>query len=351
MFFEICALSGYALLALGGRNALLATFNYLMVGSIGACFYLIGVAYLFIKTGTLNMAHLFELMPMVYLAKSILIAFIFVNIGLFIKMALFPVHSWMPNVYSRAPISTTCLMAPLGTKLSIYILMRFYFFVFSHEYVYHVLNIQPLMVWLATIAIIAGSIYAVFHTSFLKTITFIVVAEIGYIVGGLWIGHPDSIIGSIYHIVADALMTLSLFMIAGLVLFILKSDKLSKFNYVFRKLPFTTIGLITVFLSIIGVPPTSGFFSKFYLIKGAYQMGHYAFIFALLFSSLTALFLFFRLFEQYFYNKPSDDVLVRKEPILLTIPLLITSFLIVALGVSFNFWYEFILNIIPVGLR
>ena len=263
VLFEICALSGYALLALGGRNALLATFNYLMVGSIGACFYLIGVAYLFIKTGTLNMAHLFELMPMVYLAKSILIAFIFVNIGLFIKMALFPVHSWMPNVYSRAPISTTCLMAPLGTKLSIYILMRFYFFVFSHEYVYHVLNIQPLMVWLATIAIIAGSIYAVFHTSFLKTITFIVVAEIGYIVGGLWIGHPDSIIGSIYHIVADALMTLSLFMIAGLVLFILKSDKLSKFNYVFRKLPFTTIGLITVFLSIIGVPPTSGFSQSF----------------------------------------------------------------------------------------
>ena len=149
------------------------------------------------------------------------------------------------------------------------------------------------MVWLATIAIIAGSIYAVFHTSFLKTITFIVVAEIGYIVGGLWIGHPDSIIGSIYHIVADALMTLSLFMIAGLVLFILKSDKLSKFNYVFRKLPFTTIGLITVFLSIIGVPPTSGFFSKFYLIKGAYQMGHYAFIFAFAFFIFNSIIFIF----------------------------------------------------------
>ncbi|MGC6367667.1 MAG: complex I subunit 5 family protein [Candidatus Marinamargulisbacteria bacterium] len=353
VLFEICALSAYALLALGGRKSLLATFNYLMVGSIGACFYLIGVAYLFIKTGTLNMAHLFELMPMIYFAKSVLIAFIFVNIGLFIKMALFPLHSWMPNVYSRAPISTTCLMAPLGTKLSIYILMRFYFHVFSPEYVYHVLNIQTLMVWVATISIIAGSLFAIFHSSFLKTVTFIVVAEIGYIVGGLWIGHPDAIIGSIFHIVADSLMTLSLFMIAGIILFLLKSDKLSNFNHVFKNLPYTTVGLIVVFASIIGIPPTSGFFSKFYLIKGAFQMGHYMFIVALLIASLTALFLFFRLFETSFYNNDSTDTQlpVKKEPVLLVLPLLVTSGLIIALGLTFSFWLQFIMNIIPVGLR
>ena len=112
VLFEICALSGYALLAVAGRRAYLATFYYLLIGSIGACFYLIGVAYLFVKTGTLNMAHLSDIIPMIYFTKSILIAFIFINIGLFIKMALFPVHGWMPNVYSKAPISTTCLMAP-----------------------------------------------------------------------------------------------------------------------------------------------------------------------------------------------------------------------------------------------
>ena len=110
-------------------------------------------------------------------------------------MALFPVHGWMPNVYSKAPISTTCLMAPLGTKLSIYILMRFYLMFFRQSMYYQVLNIQTIMVWFATIAIIAGSFYAIFHTNYRKIITFIIVAEIGYIVGGLWIGHADSIVG------------------------------------------------------------------------------------------------------------------------------------------------------------
>ena len=353
VLFEICALSSYSLLASGGRKTYLATFYYLLIGSIGACFYLIGVAYLFIKTGSLNMAHLFELIPPIYFTKSILVGFIFINLGLFIKMALFPVHSWMPNVYTKAPISTTCLLAPLGTKLTIYILLRFYFDVFTPEYVFEVLNIQNFMVWLSTIAIIVGSLYAIFHTNYRKIIAFIVVAEIGYIVGGVWTGHPDSLMAAIYHIVADSLMTLSLFMIGGMVLFYIKSEKVSDCGNIFKRLPFTAIALIVVFASIVGIPPTSGFFSKMYLIKGAFQMGYFQFIVALLFSSLASLFIFFRIFESYFYSK--DDAMgisTRiKESRLFVIPLVSVSAGIILLGITFNYWFQFIQNIIPMGLR
>ncbi len=353
VLFEICALSSYSLLASGGRKAYLATFYYLLIGTIGACFYLIGVAYLFIKTGSLNMAHLFELISPIYFTKSILIAFIFINIGLFIKMALFPVHSWLPNIYSKAPISTTCLLAPLGTKLSIYILIRFYFDVFSHEYVYQVLNFQNVMVWLATIAIIVGSMYAIFHTTFRKVITFIVVAEIGYIIGGVWSGHPDSLTGAIYHILADSLMTLSLFMISGMILFYLKSEKLSDTANIFRQLPYTGLAIIIVFASVVGIPPTSGFFSKLYLIKGAFQMGYFQFIVALLFSSLVSLFIFFRIFEEYFFNKSDNlsSIVSIKESRLFIIPLVSVSIAIIGLGITFNYWFQFIANIIPEGLR
>ena len=353
VLFEICALSSYSLLASGGRKTYLATFYYLLIGSIGACFYLIGVAYLFIKTGSLNMAHLFELIPPIYFTKSILVGFIFINLGLFIKMALFPVHSWMPNVYTKAPISTTCLLAPLGTKLTIYILLRFYFDVFTPEYVFEVLNIQNFMVWLSTIAIIVGSLYAIFHTNYRKIIAFIVVAEIGYIVGGVWTGHPDSLMAAIYHIVADSLMTLSLFMIGGMVLFYIKSEKVSDCGNIFKRLPITAIALIVVFASIVGIPPTSGFFSKMYLIKGAFQMGYFQFIVALLFSSLASLFIFFRIFESYFYSK--DDAMgisTRiKESRLFVIPLVSVSAGIILLGITFNYWFQFIQNIIPMGLR
>lgn len=352
VLFEICALSSYSLLASGGKKTYLATFYYLLIGSIGACFYLIGVAYLFIKTGSLNMAHLFELIPPIYFTKSILIGFIFINLGLFIKMALFPVHSWLPNVYSKAPISTTCLLAPLGTKLTIYILIRFYFDVFTPEFVFQVLNIKNMMVWISTIAIIVGSMYAIFHTNYRKIITFIVVAEIGYIVGGVWTGHPDSLTGAIYHILADSLMTLSLFMIGGMILFYIKSEKISDCANIFKRLPFTAVALIVVFASIVGIPPTSGFFSKMYLIKGAFQMGYFQFIVALLFSSLASLFIFFRLFESYFYNKSDDVGIVRiKESRLFVIPLLSISTGIIVLGITFNYWFHYIQNIIPLGLR
>ena len=352
VLYEICALSSYALLASGGKRATLATFYYLLIGTVGACFYLIGVAYLFIKTGTLNMGQLFEHIPSIYFTSSILVAFIFINVGLFIKMALFPLHGWLPNVYTKAPISTTCLLAPLGTKLSIYILIRFYFHVFGPEYVFQVLNIQPFMVWLATLAIVVGSVYAIFHTNYRSTIAFIIVAEIGYIVGGLWIGHPDSIAASIYHILADSLMTLSLFMIAGTVLFYLKSEKTSAFALTFRQLRITSISLVVVFASIVGIPPTSGFFSKMYLIKGAFAMGHYQFIVALLFSSLASLFIFFRLFEAYFYSKPPEPApSIIKEDRLFTLPMIGVSTGIILLGVTFNYWFSVISTIIPVGLR
>jgi multicomponent Na+:H+ antiporter subunit D len=352
VLFEICALSSYALLAAGGKRAVLATFYYLLIGTIGACFYLIGVAYLFIKTGTLNMSHLFELIPPVYFTTSILIAFIFINVGLFIKMALFPLHGWMPNVYTKAPISTACLLAPLGTKLAISILIRFYFDVFGIEYVYHVLGIQSAMVWLSTIAILIGAIYAIFHTSFRHVISFIVVAEIGYIIGGLWIGHPDSILGAVYHIGADALMTLALFMIAGNLIFHFKSDKLLTSKNLFKQLPLTSTGLIIVFASVVGIPPTPGFFTKLFLIKGAYQMEYTPFIVALIASSLTGIFIFFRIFELSFFEKkdPSDGTVI-KESRWLSIPLLLVCSTILLFGITFNFWHDYILNIIPGGIR
>ena len=147
-------------------------------------------------------------------------------------------------------------------------------------------------------------------------------------------------------------MTLSLFMIGGLILFLVKSDKVDDFKLIFGRLKLTTIGLIIVFASIIGIPPTAGFFSKMYLIKGAFQVGQYQFIIALLLSSLTSLFIFFRFFESYFYKKESESITASvKEPLLLTLPLMVTSIFIIGFGLTFSYWYQFILNIIPIGLR
>lgn len=348
VLIEIAALSYYALLAIGGPRSVFPTLYYLLIGSVGACFYLLGVGYLFIKTGSLNMAQLSELLPLVFSSKGVLIGFIFINCGLFIKMALFPLHGWLPNVYSKTPISTCCLLAPLMTKVSVYVLIRFYLTVFSPEYVYDGLNIQSWMMWLATIAIISGSIYAMYHTNIRTTITYIIVAEIGYMFGGIWLGTHDGVLGAVYHIVADSLMTVLLFMIVGVITFYLPSMKHA--HQLFRRLPYTAFCLFTVFASIIGIPPTSGFFSKVYLIKGALQIGQWPFIVALLVSSLAGVYIVFRLFEASFFSVASNSEPRINESPLVVVPMTIAATLIVGFGLTFHYWHGYIASFLPEGL-
>ena len=265
-------------------------------------------------------------------------------------MALFPLHGWLPGVYGKTPISTCCLLAPLMTKISVYVLIRMYFNVFSLEFIYNVLDIQNLMVIMSSVAIIMGSLYSIFHTNFRKIVTYIVVAEIGYMVGGIWIGTESSITAAIYHILADSLMTLLLFMIVGMIIFYLKSDSLEKAGVVFKQLPYTAISLVIVFASIIGIPPTSGFFSKFYLIKGAIEVGQWHFVGALIFSSLVGLFILFRLIEGVFFNEEKTELPIITEDMILVLPMLVTAALVIILGVTFNYWFNYISIMLPGGV-
>ncbi|MCP3677839.1 MAG: monovalent cation/H+ antiporter subunit D family protein, partial [Deltaproteobacteria bacterium] len=102
VLMEISALTNYALIAIGKDRALISSFNYVIMGTIGACFYLLGVGHLYIMTGSLNMADLFNILPTLYGSNAILVAFILILVGLWIKMAFFPLHGWLPNAYTYA---------------------------------------------------------------------------------------------------------------------------------------------------------------------------------------------------------------------------------------------------------
>nr|HDN00267.1 monovalent cation/H+ antiporter subunit D family protein [Deltaproteobacteria bacterium] len=112
VLLEIAALTGYGLLAMGEERAPLATLNYLYMGTIGACFYLLGVGYLYIVTGSLNMVDIARLLPPIYQSKAVLAAFIICMVGVWLKMAFFPLHAWLPNAYTYANSAASSLIAP-----------------------------------------------------------------------------------------------------------------------------------------------------------------------------------------------------------------------------------------------
>ncbi len=188
----------------------------------------------------------------------------------------------------------------------IYVMIRLILTVFTPEFTFNILAISEPIVWLAIVAIFMGAILALAERNLKKMLTYIIVAEVGYMVGGAWLGNRLGMTGAILHIVNDALMTLCAFMVVSNVAYKLKGYAFDDLKGLFRKMPFTMGAFVVAALSMIGVPPTCGFFSKWYLISGAIQAGQYPFMVALLFSSLVNVVLFFRIIEICFYEPFSD---------------------------------------------
>ena len=306
VLLEVASLTSYALIAIGSKRAVLSAFNYVIMGTIGASFYLLGVGYLYIKTGTLNMTDIREVLATLPDSRSVQAAFILILIGVWIKMAFFPLHGWLPNAYAYSPTATVCLMAPLVTKVMIYVMIRMMLTVFGVDYVFDDLQWSNVIVGLSVVAIVAGSFFALSRRDLRKMLTYLIVAEVGYMVGGAWLANDQGMTGAIYHILSDAMMTFCLFMAVGIIITRTGHHHTTAFRGLYGTMPVTMIGFTVGALSMIGLPPTCGFFSKWYLIRGGIAAGQYAYVGALLISSLANAVLFFRLIEMaYFQRTPS----------------------------------------------
>jgi len=358
VLLEISALTAYALIALGRGRAVLSSYNYLIMGTIGASFYLLGVGHLYIVTGTLNMADLQNILPALYNNNAVLVAFILILVGVWVKMAFFPVHGWLPNAYTYAPTASSSLLAPTMTKVSVYVMIRIMFSVFTPEFTFRHLIWQDAIIWCAVIAVVGGALQALAQRDFKKMLTYLLISEVGYMVGGVWIGNRLGITGAILHILNDAMMMLCLFFVAGIIHYKLKSHDFDSFQGLFKKMPVTMGAFIVGALSMIGVPPTCGFFSKWYLILGAIEAGKWHFMIALLFASLMNVILFFRIIEIGYYKSFAESQEHKKDltrideaPVSMLTPLLIVAVSLILIGV---FSGEIVSNIIqyavPAGI-
>jgi multicomponent Na+:H+ antiporter subunit D len=293
-----------------------------------------------------------------YSFNAIFIAMLLILVGAWIKMAFFPMHGWLPNAYTYAPSAAGCLVAPLVTKVSVYIMIRLMLSIFSVEYVYGAAGLSATIVWMAVIAIISGSILALDQTDFKKMLTYLIVAEVGYMVGGAWLASSTGLTGAILHIVNDALMTLCLFVFAGIVIYKKGGQQLQDLAGLYKKMPVTMTAFTVGAMSMIGVPPTAGFFSKWYLILGAIDAGRYHFMAALLFSSLVNARLFFRVIEiAYFEPKvdhhgdEAEKITIDEAPFSMLMPLIIVALSLIVVGLySGDIVTNIIQHSLPAGL-
>lgn len=322
VFLEISSLSSYILIALGrNKKALWASFQYLIMGTIGATFILIGIGLMYMNTGTLNMADLAQRLPEVTDSRSILVAFAFFIVGVCLKLALFPLHMWLPNAYAFAPTPVTAFLAASATKVALYIMIRFIFNVFGVEFSYTAIPLSTIFALLGSLGVIVASVIAIYQTNIKQLFAYSSVAQIGYMIIGLSFYSAAGVMASLVHLFNHALMKGALFLALGAMLFKTGSVSLTKLQGVGQQMPFTMLAIVIGGLSIIGFPLTVGFVSKWYLLQAALTHGQFALAVIILFGSILSIVYIWKLVDTaYFKPAPETVNTITEAPVSLLIP-------------------------------
>ncbi|MCG8469203.1 MAG: monovalent cation/H+ antiporter subunit D family protein [Gemmatimonadetes bacterium] len=322
VFLEVSALSSYALIAMGGRRkALPAAFQYLVMGTIGATFILIGIGLMYMMTGTLNMEDMAARLPIDGGVRTTLVAVAFLTVGIALKMALFPLHGWLPNAYAYAPSVVTAFLAATATKVSVYILLRFMFSVFGIEFAFEDLALGRALLPLALLGIFVASIVAIFQTNIKRMLAYSSVAQIGYMVLGISFATATGLTAGIVHLFNHALIKGGLFMAMGCVMLRLRSVDIEDMAGLGRTMPWTMAAWVVGGLGLIGVPATAGFISKWYFIQAALEQGWIIVAVLVLMSSLLAVAYVWRVVETAYFREPSERAREASEaPLSMLIP-------------------------------
>ena len=342
VFLEISSLSSYILIALGrSRRALMAAFSYLIMGTIGATFLLIGIGLMYQSTGTLNMVDMAERIQALGPTRGILVALAFVVVGISTKLAVFPLHHWLPNAYSFAPPLVSAFLASTATKVAYYLLIRFTFGLFGAAIVFDTVGIEILLMPLSIIAMFVGSIAAIYQTDFKRLLAYSSIAQIGYMTLGLSFATEAGVSAGLIHVFNHALMKGALFLVAACVTWRMGGTNLEVMKGLGQRMPFTMAAMIVAGLALVGVPGTVGFVSKWALVSAALDNDALGIAFLIMASSILALIYVWRLVEIVYFQSPEAEI-ERKEP---PLRLLIPTWILAGASIYFGLFSSFAVDV------
>ncbi len=368
VFLEISSLAGYALIFLGGGRAMLAGFRYLILGSVGGSLYMLGVGFLYFSTGTLNMGETKEILTDEATARSVQAGAAFIFVGLGLKMALVPMHLWLPDAYTFAPSSVNTLIAPIMTKVGAYAMIRMFLSVFPDGYLKDIVPIADALLVLGLTGIIVGSVAAMSQKDIRRMLAYSSISQLAVIAVGLGLGTPLGLVAALLHIMNHAVMKSALFMAIASVRFTSGITQVADFAGTGRRMPFTMGAFTLGALAMVGIPPASGFFSKWYAVQAGIESNQWVVVFVVLASSLLTAVYLFRILESAYLHplkpEPSHgdqhasgfgktdldmpaEVQIREAPLDMTIPTVLLGLATVVLGV-FN--AVIVINILEPGI-
>ncbi|MCP4047814.1 MAG: NADH/ubiquinone/plastoquinone (complex I) [Gammaproteobacteria bacterium] len=325
VFLEIAAIASYSLVAFGcAHEELEASFKYIVLGSLSSALILTGVALVYGITGTLNLAHIAARIAETGMSTPLLLAFGLFIVGFAFKSALVPFHAWLPDAHPSAPAPVSAMLSGVLIKaIGIYVLARLAFNVFG------ITDTElSLLRWLGLLSMVAGGFLAVGQKDIKRLFAYSSISQVGFMVLGLGLGTPLGLVGGLYHLVNHAFFKPLLFLNAGAVEYATGTRNLKELGGLNRKLPVTATTSLVGSMSIAGIPPFSGFWSKLIIVLACIESGFYGFAIAAILVSIVTLAYQLKVQRMAFFaSLPETLKGLRREP-----PMMALAMVLLAIG-------------------
>ncbi|KAB1197853.1 MULTISPECIES: complex I subunit 5 family protein [Haloferax] len=313
VFLEISGLAAYALVATGrGAPAALAAFRYLLVGTVGATLYLLGVGYLYVATGTLSMAGLNAALSAIgYDSPLVIASFVLIAVGLGVKIALFPLHTWKPAAYATSPADVSALLATLVSTIAGYALVRLTFGVYTLGFLTDVPAARVGLLVAGAVSVVAGGVLTLRQTDIRRLLAYSSVLQFGLIVVAIGLATPAAVTGALVLLLSHAIAKGGLFASVGILAREFDVKTVADYTGLVRDAPLFTVAASVVFASLVGLPPTAGFAGKWYVALGAVAAESWTIAALVVGSTLLSILYVGRVVETMVFGTPTAGVLGR----------------------------------------
>ncbi|MCP1676665.1 multicomponent Na+:H+ antiporter subunit D [Natronocella acetinitrilica] len=304
VWVEVLLVASFALLILGGeRGQMEGAIKYVTLNLLSSILLLVAVGLTYGMTGTLNMADLAVKLPEVENQGLVTVVAMLYLVSFGIKAAAFPLFFWLPAAYHTPPIAVSALFAGLLTKVGVYALYRFFTLLFSHDVGYT----HELLLWMAGFTMITGVLGAAAHYEIRRILSFHIVSQIGYMIMGLAIYTPLALVGGVFYIMHHIIVKANLFLVGGVVYFLRGSYELKEIGGLWRTKPWLGLLFLVPALSLAGLPPLSGFFGKYIIIRAGVEAESWGIVAVALVVGLLTLYSMIKIWAEAFWKAQPEE--------------------------------------------
>ncbi|OFW48569.1 MAG: hypothetical protein A2163_11130 [Actinobacteria bacterium RBG_13_35_12] len=315
VFYELLSLAVYLLIAYPKTGVTLrASFSYLIMGGVGLSFFLLGVGFLYAMTGTLDIFHIAERLPAAFNSsmQMVIMSFVLIATGMGIKIAVFPLHGWLPDAHSMAPSPVSALLSGVTVKIGIYCLIRVVYTAFSAE-MFFLINSHNILMVLGVVSLLFGASMALAQKDLKRLLAYSTINQLGVVLIGLGIGTEMGLTGALFHVLNHAIMKSTLFFCAGIMITETGTREVKGLSGFGRQQPAITFAFIVASLGMIGIPPVNGFASKWLICLAAVEAGYTILVVIILVASAISAAYYFRVIQVLFSNPPEQNHIPAHE--------------------------------------